>query len=363
MTQLQFKLEQHTPLLHFQHTQQGATLRATEVKPRFDRWLVTKVWNHKFDKCKTFLVGYDPNDPECMQKTNMQLKQKFDDGYCALNYKMRIEPDTLLDVRMDRIEAESNRIPICHKLLGEQMYTTESYPSSTQSVIMSNIGGRLPEEVFNFSLHDYVYVHLLVKNDDLEKVLQDNFKDFVLSVNFGNRKSKGFGSFMVVGNNDSKVDLDNLELKAARWSISFTLKNIPHSVSMSDAYKDIFSIINKLWKQLKRHNQDGNNSTKAVLLGKNRRDIREPKRLPSPMTFKPIIRKDRGVWKVLVAVIYEDEIISAACTTDAVVSYDKYMEELQVYLNQINLREFSQSTRLKYSLDELSINLICNTQQ
>ena len=37
-------------------------------------------------------------------------------------------------------------------------------------------------------------------------------------------------------------------------------------------------------------------------------------------------------------------------------SYNKYMEELQVYLNQINLREFSQSRRLKYSLDELLID-------
>ena len=55
-------------------------------------------------------------------------------------------------------------------------------------------------------------------------------------------------------------------------------------------------------------------------------------------------------------VIYEDEIISKACTEDAVGSYNKYMEELQVYLNQINLREFSQSRRLKYSLDELLID-------
>ena len=85
MIQLEFKLEQQTPLLHFQHTQQGATLRATEVKPRFDRWLVQKVWNNQFQSCKTFLVGYDPNNPDA-------LERKFAEGYRALNYKMRIVP-------------------------------------------------------------------------------------------------------------------------------------------------------------------------------------------------------------------------------------------------------------------------------
>ena len=85
MIQLEFKLEQQTPLLHFQHTQQGATLRATEVKPRFDRWLVQNVWDNQFHSCKTFLVGYDPKKPD-------DLERKFKEGYRALNYKMRIEP-------------------------------------------------------------------------------------------------------------------------------------------------------------------------------------------------------------------------------------------------------------------------------
>jgi hypothetical protein len=38
MAKLIVKLEQHTPLIHFQHTQDGATLRATEFKPRFDKF-------------------------------------------------------------------------------------------------------------------------------------------------------------------------------------------------------------------------------------------------------------------------------------------------------------------------------------
>ena len=39
MYKLEFTLKQHTPLIHFQHDQAGATLRATEVKPKLDKFL------------------------------------------------------------------------------------------------------------------------------------------------------------------------------------------------------------------------------------------------------------------------------------------------------------------------------------
>ena len=42
MYKLRFILKQHTPLIHFQHDQDGATLRATEVKPKLDRFLIEK---------------------------------------------------------------------------------------------------------------------------------------------------------------------------------------------------------------------------------------------------------------------------------------------------------------------------------
>jgi len=35
-----FKLKQHTPIIHFQADQKGATLRATELKPKLDRFLM-----------------------------------------------------------------------------------------------------------------------------------------------------------------------------------------------------------------------------------------------------------------------------------------------------------------------------------
>ncbi len=40
MKSLNFILKQHTPIIHFQHLQGGATLRSTEVKSKLDRFLI-----------------------------------------------------------------------------------------------------------------------------------------------------------------------------------------------------------------------------------------------------------------------------------------------------------------------------------
>jgi hypothetical protein len=43
MYKIEFTLKQHTPLIHFQHEQAGATLRASEVKPKLDKFLIDKL--------------------------------------------------------------------------------------------------------------------------------------------------------------------------------------------------------------------------------------------------------------------------------------------------------------------------------
>lgn len=40
---LSFTLRQHTPHIHFQDTDPRATLRATEIKPKLDRFLIGKL--------------------------------------------------------------------------------------------------------------------------------------------------------------------------------------------------------------------------------------------------------------------------------------------------------------------------------
>ena len=43
MAILKLELKQHTPIIHFQHYQEGATLRASELKPKLDKFLIEKL--------------------------------------------------------------------------------------------------------------------------------------------------------------------------------------------------------------------------------------------------------------------------------------------------------------------------------
>ena len=56
MYKIVFTLKQHTPLIHFQHDQAGATLRATEVKPKLDRFITEKITKLNGDKAKEKLI-------------------------------------------------------------------------------------------------------------------------------------------------------------------------------------------------------------------------------------------------------------------------------------------------------------------
>ena len=49
MKTLTITLKQHTPLIHFQHSEPGAKLRATEVKPKLDRYILTKLGGGNYE--------------------------------------------------------------------------------------------------------------------------------------------------------------------------------------------------------------------------------------------------------------------------------------------------------------------------
>ena len=78
---LEFTLRQHTPMIHFQSDQAGATLRATELKPKLDRYLIEKTFHNNYEECKQYLVGYT-------NKNENALRKKYEEeGFRALDYK------------------------------------------------------------------------------------------------------------------------------------------------------------------------------------------------------------------------------------------------------------------------------------
>lgn len=50
MKTLKVTLKQHTPLIHFQHDQYGATLRASEVKPKLDKFILERLGDGNYER-------------------------------------------------------------------------------------------------------------------------------------------------------------------------------------------------------------------------------------------------------------------------------------------------------------------------
>lgn len=214
--QLTFTLKQHTPLIHF-HDQTGATLRATEVKPKLDKFIVEKIIEEKnhgtnlekaFEEVKIHLVGYSP-------KEESKLKDRFiNDGYRALNYKLRLSADLKSAIDIKIINAEK------------------------KAHIYNNIAG-------NF----------LFLQTELKDIVKKLIVDFFSIHNFGNRQSKGYGCFTIDEINNKKID--------------FNFKNILTKngffVYEKEEKNDIRFRIDRDWQILKSGFNLGGNYRKSIL--------------------------------------------------------------------------------------------------
>ena len=98
------KLRQLTPLIHFQAEQPQATLRATEVKPKLDRFLL---WYLAPERFSGILSGKDEKKLllEIARSKKWLLPMVQGDGSAALNYKMQISADEKDKIDLDGIGA------------------------------------------------------------------------------------------------------------------------------------------------------------------------------------------------------------------------------------------------------------------
>ncbi len=146
-------IRQHTPLIHFQSDQRGATLRATELKPKLDRFLIEQVFCNDEEKYGKFLI---------------QGKES------SLDYKVAIQQDL----------SSSTEIPERGSLFFGNMK-----PKSTSEEEWRTLKKRFKQHKENFKITIFSFKRGLVD------VIESNFEKFLAQTNFGTRQSKGFGSF------------------------------------------------------------------------------------------------------------------------------------------------------------------------
>jgi hypothetical protein len=225
-------LKQHTPLIHFQHAQEDATLRATEVKPKLDRFILTKLGNGDYEKGKA------------IAKEKNWLVGKGDKP--ALNYKMRITAETVktmkmpVEKKMKKQEGTKDKVQDKDKQ-GNLLFVT------TFPLILSNMGGKTESDLINFSYADKIDVFVNSIKNDLKEYLDNNIIEFFMLNNFGQRNNKGFGSFNVIRKNKEEVKFSDAFFDKNVQRLKFSL---PVSQNI-DYFKKIFEVIDYYWKRLK----------------------------------------------------------------------------------------------------------------
>lgn len=174
---LHLTIYQHTSLIHFQANRGnvGATLRATELKPKLDKYLLNK------------FPGVV--DPYVMKKQST-----------ALDYKVRIAPAQ---------PAEVSDIP------------------NRDPLFFGNMGDDHEYKVFID--HDReIKVTFICKDTNkapLLDIIKKNFYKFLEETNFGTRQSKGFGSFYKTPDKKYCLSGDKLSQRLGKKVYEFESKD------------------------------------------------------------------------------------------------------------------------------------------
>jgi hypothetical protein len=314
MYKLEIKLKQHTPLIHFQHDQEGATLRASEVKPKLDKFLLMRLGQGNYQ------TGI------AQAKTNGWLIGKGD--HPALDYKMRIEAKAFKDISI--VKPQKVKGVQQYDDFDRELYTTNNYPDNDASLIMSNIGGRVSEEVFNMVIANHVKMIVISKEDRLISEIQRHICLFIGRTSFGNRISKGFGSFEVISIDGNEVDS---KFYCDDFSLSFAMM-LNQNYHESEVFKDVFRVIHKIWKDMKNQAGVKGNSENNVLLKISPQNTRQAERIPSPISFKPLVdisKDDTGqiYCDVVISMFYNTEVIKQVIGRDDTTYYKQFIANLK----------------------------------
>ena len=176
--QKEYKLVQHTPLIHFQHSEPHACLRATEVKPKLDRFLIEQLEeDDRFGdgRWKKWFVG--------------------DGSQQSFDYMMRITPNS---ERVDRTQSIERAIARAeHRPPNANLH--EIHKNYFGNMASGNNIQATIRETFKESLFykDGLTLTIRCFIPELLTFIDEHIRGFFMMHNFGTRQRKGFGSFTV----------------------------------------------------------------------------------------------------------------------------------------------------------------------
>lgn len=227
MYKLEFTLKQHTPLIHFQHDQAGATLRATEVKPKLDRFLRGPFKQIRPDIYQKYqdLIALIPDE------TNKENKPS--------PYKLLIQPINENEIEKFVIASYIPRAKIS-EYENKKYVVLDMTPYFADNNSLKN--GELEKAKLGVMLKGNALQKIVLRfyNSRWEELLNEALPSFFVSTNFGSRQSKGFGCFLP--SNISQHELENMLRR--QFPVVFRSKDLKD-------LKSIFIEIDSIYKILK----------------------------------------------------------------------------------------------------------------
>jgi hypothetical protein len=219
MYQIKFLLKQHSPIIHFQHDQKGATLRATELKPKLDRFIMERLLdkeNIPYDiyedhvsedgkverKFITSRMAFKraakskPNDSSnwvAMPKWKQFLVGKGHAEHVALDYRVQVttdaEPTKFLVASYIPRFVKEDALRSGYQLMDGAPYFANNEQIKKGKFDEARPGLMLPSEA-------RVSVVFSFLNSDVGEKIKENMVSFLCATNFGTRQGKGFGCFL-----------------------------------------------------------------------------------------------------------------------------------------------------------------------
>lgn len=257
MHTLKVTLKQHTPLIHFQHDQEGATLRASEVKPKLDKFVLSNLTPEQRVQGETDGWIKSKNNKVWLDyKMMFVAEEKVDDVKLLVRRNKKGKYETFID--FDDIRQTGNKFPF----------------------IIADMGGKETDnELQNMCMHNCITMTIRSSHDSLMETLDNNIECFFATHNFGQRETKGFGSYTV-----TTVQIDEGEGREVDWRTRkreyFDVGTWVMTFSLSreeNVFKRqiiLFSVIDFYWRCLK----SGINYTRRMVRGNDSVMVKFPER-------------------------------------------------------------------------------------
>lgn len=216
-------LESQSPMIHFQARETGAVLRASEVKPKLDRFLIKKM-------IKNLVANSQLTNEEALKKLKEKHSEYFQDvklNY-ALNYKMRI------------IATKVNE------------FSLEDGGKSRYAPFFANSGKNNDEEKLR-GVFVTAELTIVCFNKTLRETIKKCLEEFFIVTNFGMMQGKGFGSFIVTGSvktdNNGRISSDEIGKIAKQLEESVEAKSC-YYMEFNTLERDVEDRLKNIYKDM-----------------------------------------------------------------------------------------------------------------